>query len=120
MSRSDIVLLVLAATENVFGGLLPEGGYPLLGTFFLVARLSLARATPLFLEITCQAFVPANILDINSTQKGMVSYAAPKTSPNVLLSVRYRVTCASMTWYDMIVKTRYCSENWRYYTTILT
>ena len=53
--------------------------YPLLGTFFFSGSMSLARATPLFLEVTgfrgCSTFsVPIPI--------GMVSYAETKQSPN--------------------------------------
>ena len=58
---------------------------------------SLARVPPPFLAVTgFFSFVLFNIPDI-STRKGMVSYTLhQKRSPNGFLSVRYRVTRASM------------------------
>ena len=78
--------------------------------------LGVTRASDLLVSCGHNAFVPFNIIDTYTKKDGQLR--CTKTSPNVILSGRYRVTRAGMRWYDMVVNTRYCSLNWGYPPTV--
>ena len=66
--------------------------------------LGVARASdppvPCGHRFSCSFNIILDILDINAKRDGYLG--CTKKLPNLFLSVRYRVTRASMIWYDMV------------------
>ena len=72
------------------------------GYVFSSFSMLLAQVNPLFLAVTEFLFCCSSKHYRCSREEGVVSYAAPKQSPNLFLSARYRITHATRS--DMLLK----------------